>query len=389
MTIRDVNIQVAEKDLGGIFYNPRVRWHRKQYVFLEIVTADGVVGWGECWTFDQSADALVRFLQTEIVPKLVGRSTHSIQEIWEDLWADTSLSGRHGMAATAISGVDCALWDIAGKRAGQSAGALIAQNQPLRPVPVYASGGLYRKDGGCRELALEMQEHVANGFRCVKMKIGALDFESDLERVETVRNAIGPNTDLIVDAVYSLDQETAKRWLPHWKDLDVQAVQAPFPQRDWDAMRWLTQDAGIPVMVFEAENRYAVFRALLEAGAIGIMQFSPIAVGGISAALSLIELAKKFDCEISLQCSSTWLAEKIALQIASAMPSVRNVEMHTFHQYLFDRAGPGEHILSDGCHTIGGASGLGFEVPKEELMACNDRLPDFGTKPRKAVSFAV
>lgn len=386
MIIRSVNIHVAEKDLGSRFYNPRILWHRKQYVFIEIITADGLVGWGECWTFDQSADSLVCFLQTEIRPKLMGRSSESTEDIWQNLWSDTVLSGRHGMAAAAISGVDCALWDIAAKREGKSVGALIAPEQSLRPVPVYASGGLYRKDGGHQELKKEMLAHVSAGFSCVKMKIGALEFDQDLERVKAVRQAIGPETGLITDAVYSLDREKAERWLPHWHELGVQAVQAPFPQREWDEMRWLNQDAGIPVMVFEAENRYAVFRALLEMGAIGIMQFSPIAVGGITAALSLIKLAEKFGCETSLQCSSTWLTEKIALQIGSARPTVRHVEMHTFHQYLFDQASPDQHNLVDGCHINGTALGLGFDVPKENLTLCNDRLPDFGVCTRDAVT---
>lgn len=389
MTIRDVNIHVAEKDLGGRFYNPRILWHRKQYVFVEIVTEEGSSGWGECWTFDQSADALVRFLQTEIRPKLLGRDSALVEDIWQNLWSDTVLSGRHGMAAAAISGVDCALWDIAGKQAGRPAGGLIAPGQPLRPVPVYASGGLYRKDGGCQELAEEMKAHIASGFTCAKMKIGALDFEQDLERVQTARAAIGPEAGLIVDAVYSLSREKAERWLPHWHDLGIQAVQAPFPQRDWDEMRWLNQEAGVPVMVFEAENRYAVFRALLEAGAIGVMQFSPIAVGGITAALSLIDLAEQFGCETSLQCSSTWLAEKIALQIGAARPSVCHVEMHMFHQYLFDRATPTEHMLSDGCHVISKAAGLGFDMPAEDLSLCNHRLPDFDAESGGTVAAAT
>lgn len=380
MNIREVNIHVAEKNLGSRFYNPRILWHRKQYVFIELITDDGFIGWGECWTFDKSADALVRFLQTEIRPGLIGRLATSIEDICRDLWSDTVLSGRHGMAAAAISGVDCALWDIAAKRDGQPVSVRISPGTWRRAIPVYASGGLYRKDEGCDELAEEMQAHVANGFRCVKMKIGALEFERDLERVKTVRQAIGPKTGLIIDAVYSLDKDKANRWLPYWKKLGVQAVQAPFPQRYWDDMRWLNRDAGVPVMVFEAENRYAVFRALLEIGAIGVMQFSPIAVGGISASLALIELAEKYGCQTSLQCSSSWLAEKIALQLGSARTSVAHVEIHAFHQYLFDRVGADEHALKEGCHVLADTCGLGFEVPDDDLTLCNDRLPDFGIR---------
>ncbi len=377
MAIEEFNIYVAESNLGGKFYNPRILWHRKQYVFVELLDSSGHVGWGECWTFDQSADALIRFIQTELRPKLLGKCTESISDVWQDLWSDTVLSGRHGMAAAAISGIDCALWDIAAKMAGKPVCACLPASGERRSVPVYASGGLYRKDGGLEDLAAEMKQHVSNGFRCVKMKFGALEFEEDLERINTVREAIGPDTELVVDAVYSLDRASAELWIPHLQDARIQAIQAPFSPRDWDSMRWMNQDVGIPVMVFEAESRYAVFRALFEFGAIGLLQFSPIAVGGITASLELIKLAEKFDKDVTLQCSSTWLAEVIALHIASAKPSVRHVEMHTFHRFLFDEANPDETIVCDGSQTIFGKDGFGFTVPKSRLGLCNDALPDF------------
>lgn len=374
--IKELRVHVAEVDLGAEFFNPRILWARKQAVFVEIEDTSGTCGWGECWTFDNSADSLVRFIQTEIRPVVLGREIHSIEDAWQELWSATVLSGRHGMTAATLSGLDCALWDISAQLDGVSLGSAIASREPLRPVPIYASGGLYSKGGSLADLHGEMSHYVDQGYRCVKMKFGALDFEQDLERMLVVRDAIGTETALIVDAVYSLDRTKAERWLPEWRALEVEAVQAPFPARDWESIQWLNQDCEIPVMVFEAESRYVVFRALLERQAIGVMQFSPIAVGGVTASLALIELAESFDCPVSLQCSSTWVAELIALQIASAKSSVRHVEMHGFHKMMFEHANQAHRRLKDGCIDLGSAPGLGFRPPDGCLAPFDTGLPD-------------
>ncbi len=380
--IDKLRIYVAEAELGGRAYNPRILWTRKQAVLIEVVDSDGVCGWGECWTFDQSADALVRFIQTEVRPAVLGRDVPSIEGVWQEVWSNSVLSGRHGMTAAALSGLDCALWDILAKRQGISTGEAMSRGAPRRPVPVYASGGLYLKGGGLAELQAEMRGHKLEGYRCVKMKIGALDFDQDLERVRAVREAVGRETGLIVDAVYSLDRAAAERWLPEWHALGVEAVQAPFAARDWDSMQWLNRDCGMPVMVFEAESRYVIFRALLERQAIGVLQFSPIAVGGVTASLALIELAERFGCQTSLQCSSTWLAEMIALQIACVNPSVRHVEMHRFHTMLFEYAEPAHRRLKAGCVELGDTQGVGFAVPQSCVREFEVGLPDLATNSK-------
>lgn len=376
MRVASFNIHVASSSLGGRFYNPRILWERKQAVFIEIVDEQGFRGWGECWTFDQSADALIRFIQTELRPLVIDREFASIEDAWDEMWATTVLSGRHGLMAAALSGLDCALWDIRAQGQGLSLGKAIAKENGTRHVPVYASGGLYQKDGDINDLQAEMRSYVEDGYRRVKIKFGAKEFEEDVERVRAVRDAVGDGVELIVDAVYSLDRRMAERWLPEWRANRVEAVQAPFPARDWDSMRWLNQECGMPVMVFEAENRYVVFRSLLELNAVGVLQFSPIAVGGVTASLALIGLAEEFGCPVSLQCSSTWLAEMIALQIASARNSVDHVEIHGFHRMMFERADPKHLRLVSGAVDLGQTLGIGFSPPYERLEAFNTELPD-------------
>jgi L-alanine-DL-glutamate epimerase-like enolase superfamily enzyme len=377
MKIAFFDIFLLEVPLGGEIYNPRVLWHRKQSILIRLTDSDGNVGWGECWCFDTSADSLVRFLQTEIRPLVVDCSIEAISDFWTKIWAMTSLSGRHGMVATALSALDIALYDICSQKLGTQLGAMCAST-PLRDsVPVYASGGLYRINDSLERLSTEVKGMVAEGHNRIKIKFGAYPFEKDVERLKTVRESIGPNVGLIVDAVYSLDVTKAKAWLPVWEEIGVEAVQAPFPIQDWSSMSWLNNDCGVRVMVFETESRFEIFKALLKEKAIGVLQFSPIAAGGITASKKIIELAKEFDVPVSLQCSSTWVAQSAAFELARGNSQVEHVELHTLHKGLFEYVCQKESVPSNGMLKLHQRNGLGFAPPVNVLNKLNEHLHDY------------
>ena len=379
MSITDFRIYLAEAKFDGQASNPKMTWWRKQAVLIQLTDTEGFSGWGECWTFDQSADALVRFIQTELRGHLLGQDVESIAETCSRLYSDAVLSGRHGILSAALSGINCALWDIKSKRIGLPLWQVFGKQldgEALRAVPVYASGGLYMRGDDPQILQAVVSGYVEQGFRTVKMKFGGKEFEDDLDRISEVRRGIGQNINLILDAVYSLDRQKAERWLPYWKDLGVQAVQAPFDASDWESMIWLNQDCGMPVMAFEAETRYEIFRALLQAGAIGIMQFSPVAVGGIDASRRFIDLAAEHGKMVSLQCSSTWMAELIAMHLAGASDNVEHVEYHQFHRLMFDLAEPTYTRLVDGNVILSSTPGLGLAPPLDRLRDVTSGLPD-------------
>lgn len=352
--------------MDGTTSNPRMTWYKKEAVFVQLICSDDLSGWGECWTFDESAVALVAFLRTEIVPQVIGQPANAIDTIWNAIWGSTVLSGRHGITASALSGIDIALWDIAGKTSEKPISALISNFN--RSVPVYASSGLYKKDQSAKDLGDELASHVGEGHNTVKMKTGALSFERDLERLYAARTAIGRDTTLILDAVYGMNRELVSKWLPHWKEAAVAAIQAPFPADDWDSMVWLNQKIGIPVIAFEAESRFEIFRALLERGALGIMQFSCIAVGGISATLKLIELARVNSVPVTLQCSSTFFAEAVAMQLAACCKNIVHVELHQFHTTFYDVVPAGSIVPAKGCVKIPTGNGVGFTPPVEQMV---------------------
>jgi len=374
-----LNIKLGETKFDGRASNPRIVWHRKQAVFIQLIDESGQFGWGECWTFDSSADALIRFIQTEIKQMVIGATIDSIADFSQFISSGSVLSGRHGMLSAALSGVNCALWDIYAKNSRLPLYKALDSDYQKPSVPVYASGGLYLTGDSPGSLGDTVKGYVEQGFKTVKLKFGARSFQEDIARISHVRSIISDDISIILDAVYSLNKDKASQWLPYWNDWNIQAIQAPFKADDWDAMSWLNRDCKIPVMVFEAESRYEIFRALLQQEAVGIVQFSPIAVGGIDASIKLIDLAQQFGKNVSLQCSSTWLAELISMQIAGAHKNIEHVEYHQFHRMMFDTAEPSYRKIQDGCIELSSTYGLGFAPPSDFLIDTNDSLPDLGT----------
>jgi L-alanine-DL-glutamate epimerase-like enolase superfamily enzyme len=376
--IIDLNIYLGETKFDGTASNPRIVWHRKQAVLIQLIDDCGMIGWGECWTFDRSADALIRFIQTELKDMVIGETIDSIEDFSRFISSGSVLSGRHGMLSAALSGINCALWDIYSKNLNLPLFKALNSSYQNPRVPVYASGGLYLTDDTPHSLGETVKNYVEQGFKTVKLKFGARSFQEDIARISHVRNIVGPDISIILDAVYSLNKDKASQWLPHWKNWNIQAIQAPFKADDWDAMSWLNKECSMPVMVFEAESRYEIFRALLQQDAIGIMQFSPIAVGGIDASLKLIELAQQFGKKVSLQCSSTWLAELISMQLAGASKNIEHVEYHQFHRMMFDSAEPTYQAVLAGNIELSSTHGLGFAPPSNFLIDTNNSLPDLG-----------
>ena len=103
-----------------------------------------------------------------------------------------------GLYIQALGSVDMALWDIVGKALDLPVYQILGPFQ--RKIRVYAAGGYYGENKTISDLAKEMQGYVDEGFRAVKMKVGGADFNTDVERVRAVRDAIGPDIDLLIDA---------------------------------------------------------------------------------------------------------------------------------------------------------------------------------------------
>lgn len=205
MKIADVRTMVLLCPLEETFHTSRAAISSIGDVLVEIFTDDGLQGLGDCHVYMDSQHRVVEITNEALKPLILGRNPFDVESIWERMftitWQDVRWrkSWRPRDVMAAIAGVDIALWDIIGKATGQPVYNLLGGL--CNPVQAYASGGYYQEDTGTDGLVKEMVSYVEDlGYRAVKMKVGGLSPQEDIERVKAVRKALGSEINLMVDA---------------------------------------------------------------------------------------------------------------------------------------------------------------------------------------------
>jgi len=312
-------------DLGGKVWNPAIKWTKKYAVFVVLETDQGCSGLGECWCFDTAPDTLVAFLRTEIAPQFLGTPVADIKSVCERLVIAATLTARHGILASALSGVDIAAHDLQSREANLPLWRFLRvqagnDTQAAGSVYLYASGGLYGQDKTTHDLVAEMCAMQASGYNLVKMKVGALSLQQDIERVLAVLDALPLTCKLIIDGVYRYSYHQALTVFSALPADRIEAFQSPLAVQDVAGMRSLCKE-GVPVMSAEAEYRQEVHCQLLAMSAVKYLQVAPIACGGISRLQELhnrMELKTEPTSAMSLEVSSTAVAFMAACHFAAA-----------------------------------------------------------------------
>ena len=352
-------------DLGGKLWNPAIRWTRKFAIFVIIEDEDGNEGLGECWCFDSAPDTLVTYLRTEVLPQLVGVSLDAADTACEQLLRRATLTARHGLLASAISGIDMALWDLRSQRLAKPLWQCL-NLKGTGAAPLYASGGLYGQDKQIPDLVDEMVALQSRGFSILKMKVGGLSIDEDLSRVQAVLNATSADTKLIIDGVYSYAVSDALSLYPSLPAERIEAFQSPVAAHDLAGMAALVA-ASVPVMGTEAEYRVEVHRELVDKQAVQFLQVAPVACGGFSRLQQLSDIIVPTPIKLSLEVSSTAVAFMAACHYAAAYPSVAHVEYHTVHQVFFDNPFMPAINIQDGRYNLPDTVGLGMSLPVDEV----------------------
>ena len=159
---------------------------------VKIHTDEGTIGVGV-----GSTGAIAKATIEHLKPELIGEDPIDVERLWHKMWMP-KLVGRRGLTTRAISGIDIALWDLRAKVAGMPLYKMLGGFR--NRMPTYIAGGYYEEGKGLKELQQEMYDNVEMGAKAIKMKIGAVPIREDVERVKAVREAIGPDVKLLVDA---------------------------------------------------------------------------------------------------------------------------------------------------------------------------------------------
>lgn len=229
--------------------------------------------------------------------------------VWDRLWAHLREAGAGGVTTIALAGVDLALWDL---HCGERSLADVLGRRSAA-VPVYGSG--VNRHYTLEELVAQARRWKAAGYPAVKIKVGLPDLREDVERVAAVREVIGPDVALMVDANQRWDLLRARRAIEALAPYGLHWVEEPLPADDVAAHVELRRSVDVPIAVGENVHTGYGFRDLLAAGACDVVQPNVVRVGGITPFLRIAELARAYDVPVHPH-----LLPEISGQLACALP---------------------------------------------------------------------
>lgn len=282
---------------------------------VEVRCSDGVVGHGFSWTPTIGGGAVRALIDEELGPWFTGRPA-SPAALWTDAWARIHEAGGGGVTTIALAGVDTALWDAAARRAGSGLAELLGRQHDR--LPVYGSG--VNLHYSLDELVAQVRRWVEAGHRAVKVKIGKADPHEDLDRMRAVREVLGPDRELMVDANQRWDLPAAERALELLGEVRPAWIEEPLRADDLAAHRELATRTGIPIAVGENLHTVHRFREAMDAGA-AVLQPNVVRVGGITPFLEIAQEVRQAGLTLAPH-----LLPELSAQLAFALPEACWIE---------------------------------------------------------------
>jgi L-alanine-DL-glutamate epimerase-like enolase superfamily enzyme len=265
------------------------RWGAFNQVIVAIHTDEGITGYGEAFGYGVP-HAVFSVIHRVLKPMLVGADPTDIHSFSNRMARQTHLFGRYGITTFAISGVDIALWDIAGKCAGLPLYRLFGGAPALR-VPAYASLTRYPNPERMGVAALYAKKA---GFGAVKIH------QIDLESLRVAREKIGDGLELMVDINCEWMPEQALHMARQFAPHKLRWLEEPlWPPEDFKNLAQLGNRCGIPIAAGENACTVHQFRQMLEAGAAAYIQPSVIKVGGITEWRKIAALAETYNVAVA------------------------------------------------------------------------------------------
>jgi L-alanine-DL-glutamate epimerase-like enolase superfamily enzyme len=301
----------------------------------EVHSEAGLEGVG--FSYSKRAGGPAQFAHArEVAPELIGEDPSDIGRLWTKLvWAGASV-GRSGAAVQAIAALDVALWDLKAKRAGQPLAKLLGAYRDSVRCYNTSGGFLHESVAQIKDNADRTLEQGVGG---IKIKVGLPDSAEDLRRVRAVREHLGDDVPVMVDANQQWDRATAMRMGRRLEELELVWIEEPLDAYDVEGHARLTQSLDTPIATGEMLTSVAEHDAFIRSRAADILQPDAPRVGGVTQFLRLAALADHAGLELAPH-----FAMEIHVHLAAAYPREAWVEhfdwLHPlFHERLETRDG--------------------------------------------------
>ena len=259
-------------------------------IATRVVRSDGAEGWGFSWTPQIGAEAVHALIAHDIAAAAIGRPA-APAEVWQGLWEHLHEAGGGGVTTIALAGLDLALWDAEARAASLPVSGVLGRRRDS--VRAYGSG--VNLHYSLEELVAQVRRWTDAGFGAVKIKVGKPTLDEDIERVAAVREALGPDRELMIDANQRWDLDRATRSIEALSAFDLTWIEEPLRADDLaghtELGRRLAASSRVPIALGENLHNAHRFGDFLRAGAAQIVQPNIVRVGGITPFLRIAELA--------------------------------------------------------------------------------------------------
>lgn len=370
MKIASIKTHVLYHKLEEPFQSSFSVFTARHHCLVEVICDNGLIGWGECL----GPAAINAAVVADMTKSVVGRDPRDREPIWLDVYNQYRDHGQRGVVHTALSGIDIALWDIAGKLYNAPIYQLLG-GAFRTVVPAYATGGFRPLNGSHVEQCIkEVTQYVTEGFTAIKIKIG-YGIESDLDTIKAVREAVGPDVALMIDANHGYDPIDAIEVGIRAERYNIEWFEEPVVPEILGAYQRVREAQRLPVAAGETwHGRWAMAEAL-QADAVDILQPDVCGVGGFTEAKKIITLADTYNVRLIPHVWGTAVALAAGLQFIATIPPSPPSHEARIPWLEFDRThnpfrqaiveSPVEH--ENGYAKIPDKPGLGIEINRDEL----------------------
>ena len=337
---------------------------------VRVHTDEGIVGVGEADTSPYLARTIVEMPSSHSIARglrevLVGEDPLQTDRLWQLMFHASDHYGRGGVALHAISAIDIALWDIAGKAAGRPVSELLGGRR-IAEVPVYASEVMPETADEVRRIA---ERVVAAGYGALKLGWGPLgrDLAHDEALVRAARETLGPGRSLMLDGGRAYTVKRALELLRRVEEHELYWFEEALQPDDLDGYRRLSDAARVRIAAGEADATLPPFRALVEHGHVDVLQPDLARCGGFTVARQIALLERTSGVEIVPHCFST------GVLVAASLHFVTTLDRPTWSEYSVAESPLVNGILrepfslQDGRRQVPTGPGLGIELDPDAI----------------------
>jgi L-alanine-DL-glutamate epimerase-like enolase superfamily enzyme len=308
VAVRDYRLYKAQAKLKKPISDATHTLHEISFLVLRLQLENGVIGESYLLSFQYSPLAIQGAFR-DILPFIKGAPVYDTGKVFSKINEQSEYFGNSGINRWVQAAINVAMWDAWGKTLEQPVWKLWGVHK--NKCPIYGSGGWlsYTID----ELLEEVTNYTQRGYQAVKIKVGAPDWQTDLERLRLVREAVGKTINIMMDANQGMQLPAAIQLANAARDLNIYWFEEPLNHQNFDGYQVLKNQTHISLAMGEREYDTLPLVALLKRKAIDIWQPDLLRIGGVEAWRASAALAASFhvsvlphyykDYDVPLVCS--------------------------------------------------------------------------------------